>query len=151
MTEKQRNYYIALMKLNSAKKEISARFKGIEDKSGIYAIWRFDPEQKKEIVYVGQAKYVLERLGQHKIKYDSHIDKSLKKYHLFDKENNPNGYHMEVLEYCPIEELDEAEQRHINYFKSDDFFILYNIESGGQGKGHTDIGERKPSKNIWMV
>lgn len=115
--------------------------------SGIYVFTRKDEEKDKISAYIGQAKNLRRRIAQHLLEYD-HIGLSLKKHGLYDEKKNPQGWHCE-WKYCKIEELDAEERRTIASFKEIDIYELYNITSGGQGKGKVDIAPRAERKGYY--
>lgn len=108
--------------------------------SGIYFILR--EEDGFRYGYIGKAKHLLERLGQHLIGYQ-HIDLSIKKHGLWSEEN-PTGYKIHVLQF-PESELDEKERYFIHRYANAGW-QMRNVESGGTN-GKTDIADRKPSKS----
>ena len=110
------------------------------DCPGIYVFYR--EENGIKYAYVGQAKKVLTRLAEHLTGYEQHIDKSIRKHGLFDK--NPNGYKITV-EYCLTEELDEAERKAIKDWASRGF-QLRNKTVGGQDSGKVGMNENAPSR-----
>lgn len=111
--------------------------------SGIYFLLR--EEDGFKYAYIGQAVKLRERLGSHLSGYQ-HIDLSIKKHGLWSKEN-PTGYKVHFLEF-PIKDLDEKEQYFIQKYANSGYQML-NVTSGSQGKGKTDIGERKPSRGYY--
>lgn len=127
------------------KKERENRIKEIRPDipyaSGIYVFYR-DDETGLRMAYCGQAVSLCERCASHLAEYD-HIGLSLKKRGFYS-ENNPYGWKL-TYETCPKEQLDEKERLAIRRF-ADKGFQLYNVNSGGQGKGRTQIGEYKPPK-----
>lgn len=117
----------------------------LNDKSGIYFLLRED-ENGFKFAYVGQAKSVLQRLASHLVGYEQHIDLSLRKHKLYDKEKNPYGWRVEFLNF-PESQLDEKEKYYIKLY-ADNGYQLRNVSIGGQG-GNRDsgsIGERKAPK-----
>nr|DAE81963.1 MAG TPA: hypothetical protein [Bacteriophage sp.] len=117
----------------------------LNDKSGIYFLLRKD-ENGFKYAYVGQAKSVLQRLASHLVGYEQHIDLSLRKHKLYDKEKNPYGWRVEFLNF-PESQLDEKEKYYIKLY-ADKGYQLRNVSIGGQG-GNRDsgsIGERKAPK-----
>lgn len=117
----------------------------LNDKSGIYFLLRED-ENGFKFAYVGQAKSVLQRLASHLVGYEQHIDLSLKRHKLYDKEKNPYGWRVEFLNF-PESQLDEKEKYYIKLY-ADKGYQLRNVSIGGQG-GNRDsgsIGERKAPK-----
>jgi hypothetical protein len=117
----------------------------LNDRSGIYFLLRED-ENGFKFAYVGQAKSVLQRLASHLVGYEQHIDLSLKRHKLYDKEKNPYGWRVEFLNF-PESQLDEKEKYYIKLY-ADNGYQLRNVSIGGQG-GNRDsgsIGERKAPK-----
>jgi hypothetical protein len=108
---------------------------------GIYAFYRTDDLGFKR-AYVGQAVSLCERCAAHLGEYD-HIALSLKKHGLYS-EQNPNGWKLQFME-CTKAELDDSEVATIKAF-ADKGFQLYNVTSGGQGKGKRQISEYKQPK-----
>lgn len=113
----------------------------IPNNPGIYVFYRQD-ENGINRAYVGQAVDLKSRCGQHLTEYD-HIALSLKKHKFYSTEN-PYGWKLTYKE-CKKDMLDENERITIKYYASKGY-QLYNITSGGQDKGKTDMGVRKPSK-----
>lgn len=132
-------------KVYAQKKQRESRIEracpGIPRSSGIYVFYR-DDESGLKMCYVGQAKNLVERCASHLAEYD-HIGLSLKKRGFY-ADDNPYGWKLAFRE-CPQEDLDKREQKAIRVFASKGF-QLYNVTSGGQGKGKTQIREYKPSK-----
>lgn len=110
--------------------------------SGIYFILR--EEDGFRYGYIGKARHLLDRLGQHLIGYQ-HIDLSIKKHGLWS-EDNPAGYKIHFLQF-PESELDEKERYFIQKYANAGW-QLRNVESGGT-TGKTDIGERRPARGYW--
>lgn len=117
----------------------------LNDKSGIYFLLRED-ENGFKFAYVGQAKSVLQRLASHLVGYEQHIDLSLRKHKLYDKEKNPYGWRVEFLNF-PESQLDEKEKYYIKLY-ADKGYQLRNVSLGGQGENRASgsIGERKAPK-----
>ena len=113
------------------------------EKSGIYAFWRID-ENGFKFAYVGQAKNLLKRLAEHLSGYQ-HIDCSIKKHKFYDEETNPYGYHVEIIEECAEEALDERERYWIKW-NADNGYQLRNKTSGGQDGEKSALGEGKSNK-----
>ena len=107
--------------------------------SGIYFILR--EEDGFRYGYIGKARHLLERLGQHLIGYQ-HIDLSIKKHGLWSEEN-PTGYKIHFLQF-PESELDEKERYFIQKYANAGW-QMRNVESGGTN-GKTDIADRRPAK-----
>jgi hypothetical protein len=115
----------------------------VSEKSGIYAFWRID-ENGFKFAYVGQAKNLLKRLAEHLSGYQ-HIDCSIKKHKFYDEETNPYGYHVEIIEECAEEDLDDREKYWIKW-NADQGYQLRNKTTGSQGEGKSALGEGKSTK-----
>lgn len=126
---------------NSYKKKIQDMLPDLENTSGIYIFTRNEDDKKK--AYIGQAKHLINRLVDHCMRYEQHIDKSLKKHGLYSK-NNIDGWQISYL-YCTVWQLDIQEKYMIKRYKNLGY-ELYNITGGGQGKGKVDIAERNNTK-----
>lgn len=109
------------------------------DCPGIYV---FTERKRHKIRLCRSGEKVLTRLAQHLTGYEQHIDKSIRKHGLFDK--NPNGYKITV-EYCLSEELDEAERKAIKDWASRGY-QLRNKTVGGQDSGKVGMNENAPSR-----
>ena len=111
--------------------------------SGIYVLTRQD-ENGFKYSYIGQAKDVLKRLGQHLTGYQ-HIDLSLKKHGL----KGEYGWKIKEIIKCTEDQLDEAEQAYIKKYANLGY-QLRNKTSGSQGEGKDGLDvERKPSKGYY--
>ena len=130
----------------SRKAECEKRIKAVcpdcPNTSGIYFILR--EEDGFRYGYIGKAKHLLERLGQHLIGYQ-HIDLSIKKHGLWSEEN-PTGYKIHFLRYSE-DKLDEMERYFIQKYANAGW-QMRNVESGGTN-GKTDINQRRPSKTYY--
>ena len=117
----------------------------LNERSGIYFLLREDANNFK-YAYIGQARSVLQRLCSHMSGYKQHIDLSLRKHKLYDKDNNPYGWRVEFLNF-PESQLDEKEKYYIKLY-ADKGYQLRNVSVGGQGseRDSGQIGERKPAK-----
>ena len=117
----------------------------LNDRSGIYFLLRED-ENGFKFGYIGQAKHILQRLCSHLTGFQQHIDLSLRKHKLYDKDNNPYGWRVEFLNF-PESQLDEKEKYYIKLY-ADKGYQLRNVSVGGQGSERDSgtIGERKPPK-----
>lgn len=117
----------------------------LNDKSGIYFLLRED-ENGFKYAYIGQAVHTLSRLANHLVGYEQHIDLSLRKHKLYDKEKNPYGWRVEFLNF-PESQLDEKEKYYIKLY-ADKGYQLRNVSLGGQGENRASgsIGERKAPK-----
>lgn len=114
---------------------------GIPYSSGIYVFYR-DDETGLHMAYCGQAVSLCERCASHLAEYD-HIGLSLKKRGFYSSDN-PYGWKL-TYKTCKKQDLDENEKLTIKYFANKGY-QLYNVSSGGQGAGRTQIGEYKPAK-----
>ena len=111
--------------------------------TGIYVLTRQD-ENGFKYSYIGQAKDVLKRLGQHLTGYQ-HIDLSLKKHGL----NGAFGWKIKEIIKCTEDQLDEAEQVYIKKYANLGY-QLRNESSGSQGEGKDGLDvEHKPSKGYY--
>ena len=117
----------------------------LNDKSGIYFLLRED-ENGFKYAYIGQAVHTLSRLASHLVGYEQHIDLSLKRHKLYDKEKSPYGWRVEFLNF-PESQLDEKEKYYIKLY-ADKGYQLRNVSLGGQGENRASgsIGERKAPK-----
>ena len=117
----------------------------LNDNSGIYFLLRED-ENGFKYAYIGQAVHTLSRLASHLVGYEQHIDLSLRKHKLYDKEKNPYGWRVEFLNF-PESQLDEKEKFYIKLY-ADKGYQLRNVSLGGQGENRASgsIGERKAPK-----
>lgn len=117
----------------------------LNDKSGIYFLIRED-ENGFKYAYIGQAVHTLSRLASHLVGYEQHIDLSLRKHKLYDKEKNPYGWRVEFLNF-PENKLDEKEKLYIKLYANKGY-QLRNVSLGGQGENRASgsIGERKAPK-----
>ena len=117
----------------------------LNDKSGIYFLLRED-ENGFKYAYIGQAVHTLSRLASHLVGYEQHIDLSLRKHKLYDKEKNPYGWRVEFLNF-PESQLDEKEKYYIKLY-AEKGYQLRNVSLGGQGENRASgsIGERNAPK-----
>ena len=115
----------------------------LNERSGIYFLLRED-ENNFKYAYIGQARSVLQRLCSHMSGYKQHIDLSLRKHKLYDKDSNPYGWRVEFLNF-PESQLDEKEKYYIKLY-ADKGYQLRNVSVGGQGSERDagQICERKP-------
>ena len=112
----------------------------IPNTSGIYVFHRID-EAGIRRAYCGQAVDLCERCASHLGEYD-HIALSLKKHGFYSAEN-PYGWQLDFIT-CPRNELDEREIANIKSW-ADNGWQLYNVSTGGQGKGKI-VENSKPPK-----
>lgn len=118
-----------------------------EHKSGIYCFHRED-ENGFKYAYVGLAtKSVLSRCAEHLNGYTQHIDRSLKSHKLYSEEN-PFGWKLDILCFCPAEQCNEKEQYYIKRVH-DAGRQLLNVTGGSQGKGKFNIGENRQSRGYY--
>lgn len=112
----------------------------VTDNPGIYLFWRVDSSGFR-YCYIGQARTLCKRMAEHLSGYQ-HIDLSIKKHKLYDEEKTPYGYHVEVIEECSIDDLDDREQYWIKWY-ADQGYQLRNATTGSQGSGKAALGEGK--------
>lgn len=117
----------------------------MKNESGIY-IWHRVDENGFGRFYVGQAKHLVDRTVQHFQAYSEHLYRSIRIHGIFT-EGKQYGWKLKYF-YAPIEKLDELEQATIKEWLAKGM-ITYNVTSGSQGQGKTDIGIRKPSKGYY--
>lgn len=105
-----------------------------------------EDENGFKYAYIGQAVHTLSRLASHLVGYEQHIDLSLRKHKLYDKEKSPYGWRVEFLNF-PESQLDEKEKYYIKLY-ADKGYQLRNVSLGGQGENRASgsIGERKAPK-----
>lgn len=142
------NYKQVIARQKSAEERIKKALynnPNVKNESGIYVLYRTD-ENGIKYAYIGQAKKMITRLGQHLLGYQ-HIDLSLKKHGFWDKEKNPYGYLIDMW-YFPIEELDEREKAFIKSY-AERGYQLRNKTAGGQDKGKVGIDENKPARGYY--
>lgn len=98
--------------------------------SGIYCIENLSTNKK----YIGQSINVYERYFKHKneLKNNNHHNTYLQ--NAWNKYGS-DDFKFYVLEYCPVEELDEREKYYIQTYNTEDRDIGYNLKSGGQYGG----------------
>ena len=117
----------------------------IKSECGIYLFWRID-EHSIRYAYVGQSVNCYQRVIQHCTAFNQYIDLSIHKHGLYSQDNNIYGYHVEILEYCSPEQLDELEYNYCLQYARDGY-QMRNQTSGSQGKGKFSLDtERKSSK-----
>ena len=124
-------------------KQIRKLCPDVTENSGIYLFWRIDEAGFKH-AYIGQALHLCKRLIDHMCGYQ-YIDNSIRKHKLYDAENNIYGYHIEILEEIPEEELDERERYWIKYY-ADSGHQLKNQTIGGQDGKKSALGDGKSTK-----
>ena len=136
------NYRQIYARKAECEKRIKEVCPDITNASGIYFILR--EENGFKFGYIGKAKHLKERLGQHLIGYQ-HIDLSIKKHGLWSEEN-PTGYKIHFLQF-PESELDEKERYFIQKYANAGW-QMRNVESGGTN-GKTDINQRRSSRGYF--
>lgn len=115
--------------------------------SGIYCFHRED-ENGFKYAYVGLAsKSILSRCAEHLNGYTQHIDRSLKSHKLYSEEN-PFGWKLDVLCFCPADQCNEKEQYYIKKVHEAGRQLL-NVTGGSQGKGKFNIGENQQSRGYY--
>ena len=124
-------------------KQIRKLCPDVTENSGIYVFWRIDEANFKH-AYIGQALHLCKRLIDHMCGYQC-IDNSIRKHKLYDAESNIYGYHIEILEEIPEEELDERERYWIKYY-ADSGHQLKNQTIGGQDGKKSALGDGKSTK-----
>lgn len=124
--------------LTVAKKEWLKVCPTLTNNSGIYILTRTD-ENSINYAYVGQSVHILQRLAEHKLGYQ-HIDSSIKKRKLYNKETNPYGWNVDFFEF-PKEQLDDKEQEYIQEYMKLGYQLRYNKTLGSQGVGKESFGE----------
>lgn len=128
------------------KRKLAEHFGEITNESGIYILTRADYGLK--FAYVGQAKHILERLAGHLEGHKDHIDKSLKKHGLYDKESNPQGWRLSKTLRISLVKLNEVERNLINMYGNAGYQLL-NKTSGGQDGEKQGIAPNKESKGYY--
>ena len=136
------NYYRAMMiKKNNEKRWLKVN-PSLNHNSGIYILVRTD-ENGFKYAYIGQSTDILGRLAQHLAGYQ-HIDLSLKKHKLYDKEKNPYGWYV-IYHLVAKDKLDECERSAIKTY-AEAGYQLRNKTLGGQNTGKAGIDDNKASK-----
>ena len=143
----QRKYLKAQDRLNKMCEYLYVYNNALTDKPGIYIFTRLSQPNKDgstcKYIYVGQAIKVIDRIAQHMIGFEQRIDISLKNRGLY-YQSNPYGWRINV-KYCDKSELDNLERQTITN-AIEKGYTLYNITSGGQNSGKTDINQRAAVK-----
>lgn len=127
---------------------------------GIYCFYRID-EQGFKHAYVGLAsKNLLYRMAQHLNGFDLHIDKSIRKYGLYNyvldkssppkwvKKDNKFGYKCCVMCECREDEVNEKEKYYIKYM-ADRAYQLKNSTQGAQDNSKSGLDINRPSKGYF--
>lgn len=139
------NYKQIYAKKKANEARIKAVCPPVPETSGIYILSRMDEDGFK-YAYVGQAKNLLSRLASHLEGYTQHIDRSIKKHGLYNKDN-PTGWNVRYMK-CSVEELDEQE-RYYEKLYANCGYQLRNKTSGGQDGEKTVIAETKHPKGYY--
>ena len=137
------NYKQIMAMRKNYEKQIRKLCPDVTENSGIYLFWRID-EAGFKYAYIGQALHLCKRLVDHMCGYQ-HIDNSIRSHKLYDEEKNPYGYHIEILEEIPEENLDERERYWIKHY-ADNGYQLRNKTIGGQDGKKSALGEGKSTK-----
>lgn len=137
------NYRQVMAMRKGYEKQIRKLCPDVTENSGIYLFWRIDSEGFKH-AYIGQALHLCKRLIDHMCGYQ-YIDNSIRKHKLYDEETNPYGYHIEILEEIPKEDLDDRERYWIKYY-ADSSHQLKNQTIGGQDGKKSALGDGKSTK-----
>ena len=124
-------------------KQIRKLCPDVTENSGIYLFWRIDEAGFKH-AYVGQALHLCKRLVDHMCGYQ-YIDNSIRSHKLYDADKSPYGYHIDILEELPEEQLDERERYWIKYY-ADSGYQLKNKTIGGQDGKKSALGDGKSTK-----
>lgn len=141
------DYRKVIARQKKAESRIIKHFGDPTEQSGVYIFHRFNTERQRDCYYIGQAKNLRRRIAQHLLEYN-HIAVSLKKYGLFHESDNPGGWTCR-WEIVPVEQLDKVEQKLIDERILSENVEIYNITSGGQGKGKVDINPRAERKGYY--
>lgn len=114
-----------------------------EYKSGIYCIINL-LDQKK---YIGQSVNIEDRWRKHRNElrnnnhHNSYLQNAWNKY-------GENVFKFYVIEYCPVNQLDEKEIYYIGYYNTLDRLNGYNLQSGGQAyNNHSEESKKKISES----
>ena len=138
-------------KIYAIKMQNEKRIKSIcpkaEHQSGIYCFHRED-ENGFKYAYVGLAtKSILSRCAEHLSGFKTHIDRSLKSHKLYS-EQNPFGWKVDVLCFCPAEECNEKEQYYIKKAHEAGRQLL-NATTGSQGVGKKSLDNARPPRKYF--
>lgn len=136
------NYKQLYAKKKRFEEELKRLCPKINNMSGIY-FWTRE-ENGFKFCYVGQAVKILDRNVAHLNGYDQHIDLSIKKHKLYNKDINPTGWKLDFIN-CTTDKLDELEQYYIKEYANKSY-QLRNVTSGSQSKGKYGLVENKSSK-----
>ena len=142
MNNKYKNFRQAKAIEASNKKKLLKVNPKLDDKAGIYILWRTETHG-----YIGQTRQgILTRLAQHMAGYEQHIDRSMKAHGLFSEENK-GGYKIDFF-HCPISELDDKEREYIQK-AIEAGWIVKNKTGGGQDEGKEKIADYRPAKGYY--
>lgn len=137
------NYRQIMAMRREYEKQIRRLCPDVTENSGIYVFWRIDSEGFKH-AYIGQALHLCKRLIDHMCGYQ-YIDNSIRKHKLYDEDKSPYGYHIEILEECSAEQLDDRERYWIKCY-ADSGYQLKNQTIGGQDGKKSALGDGKSTK-----
>jgi len=127
--------------LETYKRAILEQYPKTPKGSGIYILTR--KKDNEFCVYVGQSIHILQRIAEHMISYANYIDTSLTTHGL-KSILNPKGWDLKCLEFDKTD-LDLQESKYIAEYQQAGYNV-YNLTSGGQGKGKEQIAEFKARK-----
>ena len=102
----------------------------LKKEPGIYCIENLSTHKK----YVGQAISIYKRFGDHISDLNNHTHFNSYLQHAWNKYGE-NDFTYSVLEYCPIEQLDERERYYIAKLDLLNRDLGYNRRTGGQNGG----------------
>ena len=141
------NYKQIYAKKKAYQEQIRTMCPDVRERSGIYLFYRIDEKGIKH-AYVGKAeKNLLSRMADHLSGYDQHIDKSIRKYGIYNVLKNQYGYMWKVLAYCQPSECNALEEYYIKLY-ADMGYQLKNTQSGGAG-GRININDNKTAKGYY--
>lgn len=140
------NYKQIFAKKKALENKVLKLCPNARDEKGIYSFTRLDDHNVRHF-YAGQSVTCLSRIVSHLQGYDSHIDKSIRKWGLYDEVKNPYGYKIHILEYT--NDLDEREKYWIMQYINKGFQSK-NVSYGGQGEGKSHLNENKQGKGYYQ-
>ncbi len=140
------NYRQIFAKKKALENKVLKLCPNAKDEKGIYAFTRIDDHNVGHF-YAGQSVKCKARIISHLQGYDSHIDKSIRKWGLYDEVKNPYGYKIHILEYTS--NLDEREKYWIMKYLEKGFQSK-NISFGGQGEGKEHLNENAQGKGYYQ-
>ena len=117
----------------------------VPQKSGIYII--HNPKSNK--IYIGQAQNIPERWTKHRralkggYHKNKHLQSAWNKY-------GAKTFQFRILEYCPIEQLDEREQHYLDIYIPKGACYNIALEAGAPTRGRKHSEERlQQLSNAW--